>query len=316
MTMQANGKDSQGDPGSEPPRSALREAAVQYAHHAITATEYDELLGGIIRQERIARGLTAEAAAERAELAYKTYLRVENGKKVRYLTWQHIENLFYLQPGTLLSARAKTKPAEEVERVLSSTRDREDSTSPQNLSRTALEPPVAYGLTPYGIAPREIPLREIPLRDRLTGLGLDDLRRLRDMVEGAIYTMQRSVIEEELAAAAAEVTVARRAAQHAQDAVNSIVSSFSRADTEARIRLAEWSAEQVSAGIKNAEIPPEIQELLAKVDELRTTLDEARMQTRFAADRYNTARAHYEMLRHSAEVGAEKAEQYRKEQEN
>lgn len=55
----------------------------------------DDLIpfGDAVKRERIKRRWTAEEAAERAGLAYKTWLRIESGRPVRNLSWERAERL-------------------------------------------------------------------------------------------------------------------------------------------------------------------------------------------------------------------------------
>lgn len=56
--------------------------------------------GLVIQEERFQRGFTAEQAAKKARVAYKTWLRVESGRPVRPMTWNGVDRLFALPPGT------------------------------------------------------------------------------------------------------------------------------------------------------------------------------------------------------------------------
>ncbi|NIJ10608.1 ribosomal protein S6 [Saccharomonospora amisosensis] len=64
-----------------------------------------QILGRIVRRERIKRGLTAEEAAHKAGIAYATWLRIESGKRVRDMSLAAVDRVFDLEPGTTLQAK-------------------------------------------------------------------------------------------------------------------------------------------------------------------------------------------------------------------
>lgn len=61
-----------------------------------------EALGHVVVRERSRRGWTAEEAAKRAKISYKTWLRIEHGEPVRNATLMKVDTLFGLSPGTAL----------------------------------------------------------------------------------------------------------------------------------------------------------------------------------------------------------------------
>lgn len=67
----------------------------------------DHDLGELIQQERVALGLSAEEAARRAKLAYKTWLRIESGDPVRNMSLTGVDRLFGLPSGTTVRASSE-----------------------------------------------------------------------------------------------------------------------------------------------------------------------------------------------------------------
>ena len=57
-----------------------------------------------IKEARTRLGLTAQQAAEKAAVAYKTWLRIEAGRPVRLSSWHGVDKVFGLAPGTALRA--------------------------------------------------------------------------------------------------------------------------------------------------------------------------------------------------------------------
>lgn len=279
--------DSQMSYGADASDAILREATEEYTRSgaAMTSQEYDEILGKLIRRERLARGLTAEAAAEKADLAYKTYLRVESGKPVRYMTWRGIEILFDLTVGAIHAARATYAPPHEVATTLSSTRTNQIKEEPASLPPYGIrtEPDPDHGHQPT--LPRVPGARRITnLWDRLEGLELDDLKRLRDMIDGAIFTMQSSVMEADVAVAAVRVADASSAVSMLQSSMRDIASAISRAKAN-------------SGGTAELEY----------LEHERLTI-EAELDR--AAERLTEARMNYEYLRNLQAEGKRKAQHY------
>lgn len=71
------------------------------------ATDARKLVGMTIRRARQARGWTAEQAAEKAEIAQKTWARVENGEGVRAASLTSIAEVFGLPSDALLIALSR-----------------------------------------------------------------------------------------------------------------------------------------------------------------------------------------------------------------
>lgn len=136
--------------------------------------------GLVIQEERFQRGFTAEQAAKRARVAYKTWLRIESGKKVRALSWNGVDRLFGLTPGT---ARNLTS----IDELRSQLKD-----SYNSQVRDMGGPPIAVESGKFTLS--ELDADEQPrLADRIVGLNLIELRRLRDMVDAAIAVHERSL---------------------------------------------------------------------------------------------------------------------------
>lgn len=110
-------------------------------------------LGEFVRRERIARGMTAKEAARYVGLAPGTLLRVEQGQPVRAISLAAVDRLLDLPAGTV--SRYLNDPSVD-ERTLEQSRQ------------------------------QALPLPETDLAGRLAGLDKDDLRRLRDMIDGAL----------------------------------------------------------------------------------------------------------------------------------
>lgn len=79
-----------------------------------TSGDDNAAFGDAVREERLRLGLTAEEAASRAKLAYKTWLRIESGKPVRNMSYAGVDRLFGLPPGTALRAKAKGSDPRQV----------------------------------------------------------------------------------------------------------------------------------------------------------------------------------------------------------
>lgn len=93
MTDNEEDVDTRPDPPEgQPPLPGER----GYGYHET----YFRDAGLIIQEERFQRGFSAEQAAKKAKVAYKTWLRIESGKPVRPLTWNGVDRLFGLAPGT------------------------------------------------------------------------------------------------------------------------------------------------------------------------------------------------------------------------
>lgn len=110
-------------------------------------------LGEFVRRERIVRGMTAKEAARHVGLAPGTLLRVEQGQPVRAISLAAVDRLLDLPAGTV--SRYLSDPSVD-ERILEQSRQ------------------------------QALPLPEVDLAGRLAGLDKGDLRRLRDMIDGAL----------------------------------------------------------------------------------------------------------------------------------
>lgn len=62
--------------------------------------QFEREFGEVIKRERARRGWSAEDAARRAGVAPKTWQRLEDGKPVRNKTFESVDGLFGLPPGT------------------------------------------------------------------------------------------------------------------------------------------------------------------------------------------------------------------------
>lgn len=62
----------------------------------------NESFGRAVRRQRLQLDLTAEKAAEKASVAYKTWLRLEHGLLVRHGSYSKVDALFGLPPATTL----------------------------------------------------------------------------------------------------------------------------------------------------------------------------------------------------------------------
>lgn len=154
--------------------------------------------GLIIQEERFQRGFTAEQAAKKAKVAYKTWLRIESGKPVRNLTWNGVDRLFGLPPGTtrnindtdeLKSVLARNYE-ETVERMGAPPRQVSGSASLSASGSLAVGS--GHATAPSAHASGEGTVSGPPLADRIRGLDLEGLRRLRDMVDAAIVVHQEA----------------------------------------------------------------------------------------------------------------------------
>jgi transcriptional regulator with XRE-family HTH domain len=59
-------------------------------------------LGVLVRQTRVAMGLSADKAAERAGMSPVTWLRVEAGQSARELTYGGVEKVLRWRPGSII----------------------------------------------------------------------------------------------------------------------------------------------------------------------------------------------------------------------
>jgi transcriptional regulator with XRE-family HTH domain len=280
--MQGSGNDERGDAMTEAPDALLRDAEEEYSKQPLSDEAYDEILGILIRRERTARGMTAEAAAEKAHLAYKTYLRVENGKSVRYTTWRHIENLFGLAPNSLMAARTTHEPPLEVVPILSASRP--DSTPNKRTiignARSSLGPLASSARATFAPA-----ARDIDLRSRLAGLTVEELRRLSDMIEGALFTLERPEVDRAVAEAAVRLAESDHAAEALRHHVLMLTEEFTRAESRDDIPINE-------------------------LRRIRFELERFRAEQQFSDVRREAARRDYETLRQRQLSLTAKAEEY------
>lgn len=115
-----------------------------------------EDLGRVVRARRQSHGWTAKDAAARLGISHNTLLRVERGEPVRAGSLAAIDELLDLAPGT-------------TGRYLHDPSVGGDAITP---TATVDEPPTLGELA-----------------DRIRGLDGDELRRLRDMIDGALAIM-------------------------------------------------------------------------------------------------------------------------------
>jgi transcriptional regulator with XRE-family HTH domain len=197
----------------------------------------DRKIGEIIREERIARDLTAEEAARRAKVAYKTWQRIEHGWPVRGRSLSGVDRLFGLPLGTTLRARDDVYGLDlraeirQAARTASGTAELDLSARGRShvdeLGRAvetdaAGSPNIVSGRANANLGPLTASahgeahsptaivsgqgrlhagMTTAQLLDLVMGLDLDDLRRLCDLANGALQTREHPDIEKELLAA-------------------------------------------------------------------------------------------------------------------
>ncbi|WP_409187085.1 helix-turn-helix transcriptional regulator [Amycolatopsis sp. VS8301801F10] len=153
-------------------------------HHAVR-----QEFGRAVERARVERGWTADEAARRAGVAPKTWQRIEDGVPVRSLTIAKLDNLFGLPGGVSFDAYTGEIDAAEVFQM-----------SP---TKNTMREPERKG--DPGVAN---PI----LTDRISGPGLAELRRLRDVIDGAIGALvksERNSLAMQVAAAEESLAMAR-----------------------------------------------------------------------------------------------------------
>jgi transcriptional regulator with XRE-family HTH domain len=250
---------------------------------------YLQQLGEVIQQERIGMGLTAEQAARSAEVAYKTWLRIESGEPVRNMTWSGVDRLFDLDEGTTLRFISERRDVEQFRTVIEKTNsgalwstEEAENYLRQRTERAArnqrIDFPVPYRLTPEAykkIANKPIPSTAGNLVDRVSGLSLDELRRLRDMVDAAIASKEHPAIDEELATAAVDATEASARVNQLEEALDVATERLGRS-------AADNLQQELVSALSEARL-----ELEAKARNARQSL--AYAHERYAALKYKAA---------------------------
>lgn len=115
-----------------------------------------------VKAARLARGLTAEEAAERAGVTRKTWSRLETGQTVRNDTLRAAEHLFGLPAGSVARAYHDGAPFPAV----SGSPPETDSPSP--------------------LAPAPVPVTAESVFVAAIDLPISELRRLRDKLDAVI----------------------------------------------------------------------------------------------------------------------------------
>lgn len=277
----------------------------------------DREIGEIVRTERIARGLSAEEAARRAKVAYKTWKRIEDGEPVRRLSLAGVDRLFGLPAGTTqqakndvfrfgLDLRAQIQRAAEAgprtatqagtanlhlrtsgghEHVLGRAVETDTagalvlSDTPGGVtlsSREELAAAAAFLSRQGEVAPRR-QVTTADLVDRILGLELEDLERLRDLVDGAVLTSRFPNIEQDLTHASAAAKAATQALDAAREKENA-----RQMELGAMTRRANFP----EAGADDEQIELELEAMKQRVKHATDSVIDAAVAQRRAQQRY------------------------------
>jgi transcriptional regulator with XRE-family HTH domain len=220
--------------------------------------QFAKELGRAIERERLRREWTAEEAANRAGVSAKTWQRLEDGKVARSNTYAKIDRVFNLDPGTIMQYFYEGGDVSSIFDLPIINPD---------LTFKSIQPLHDYDFTP----------RPPTLADRVAGLSLGELRRLRDMVDAAIASKEHPAIDEELATAAVS-------AADASALLSRLEANFSLV-TDRLARLSDGHEREAS---RTADLLMESQSALK--EQIRSAMQSVMVtQDRYAALRYKAA---------------------------
>jgi transcriptional regulator with XRE-family HTH domain len=167
--------------------------------------------GEAVQQLRLARKQSIKAAAEQAQVSHVTWTRVENGQGVYNRTLVRLDEYLGVKVGTLSRAleneNAFDTLLDQIEKAIELVEVSTQQNVPEPENERELESFLDLDSGPSNDRHRS-------LLDRIEGLEVEELRRLRDMIDAAIFVHERPRVEQARSEAAERAAHARAAATY------------------------------------------------------------------------------------------------------